>query len=343
MEREEAAKTGYDLISYAKYPPIQDYLKQANGQLLEAAALRYQKMLEDIGLTSGKVFCMAHVNLVLFFALLTRLRELMPELEFTGDYNDAIILEARATKDLAEIEEIRKMGRITVGVVQRVQDHLASHKVENETLIKEDGTPLTIGDVKSLINLWLAEAGAENPEATIFAIGRDGGIPHSAGTPEDPIQLGKSIVFDIFPCQGGGGYFYDFTRTWCLGYAPPEKFKKLTTRSSRSTIRSFPSSNWVKTLPNIRIVPVNYLKKWVMPPSAKIQPLKKAISMVLATVSDWTCTKNPGSGEKKTLPIVCGSVQSSLSNPDFTTQAKVMAFALKTVGTYRRRQFPEIC
>ncbi len=67
MEREEAAKTGYDLISYAKYPPIQDYLKQANGQLLEAAALRYQKMLEDIGLTSGKVFCMAHVNLVLFF------------------------------------------------------------------------------------------------------------------------------------------------------------------------------------------------------------------------------------------------------------------------------------
>ena len=221
MEREEAAKTGYNLISYAKYP-IQDFMKQANGQLLEAAALRYQKMLEDIGLTSGKVFLYGTREFGPFFALLTRLRELMPELEFTGDYNDAIILEARATKDPAEIEEIRKMGRITVGVVQRVQDYLASHKVENETLIKEDGTALRIGDVKSLINLWLAEAGAENPEATIFAIGRDGGIPHSTGTPEDPIQLGKSIVFDIFPCQGGGGYFYDFTRTWCLGYAPEE-------------------------------------------------------------------------------------------------------------------------
>jgi Xaa-Pro aminopeptidase len=29
-------------------------------------------------------------------------------------------------------------------------------------------------------------------------------------------------VFDIFPCQTGGGYFHDFTRTWCLGYAPDE-------------------------------------------------------------------------------------------------------------------------
>jgi Xaa-Pro aminopeptidase len=64
--------------------------------------------------------------------------------------------------------------------------------------------------------------GAENPEGTIFAIGRDGGIPHSAGTDSDVIQLGKPIVFDIFPCQKGGGYFYDHTRTWCLGYAPDE-------------------------------------------------------------------------------------------------------------------------
>jgi Xaa-Pro aminopeptidase len=34
--------------------------------------------------------------------------------------------------------------------------------------------------------------------------------------------LGQTIVFDIFPCEKGSGYFYDFTRTWCLGYAPEE-------------------------------------------------------------------------------------------------------------------------
>jgi Xaa-Pro aminopeptidase len=36
------------------------------------------------------------------------------------------------------------------------------------------------------------------------------------------VLLGKSIVFDLFPRELGGGYFHDMTRTFCLGYAPPE-------------------------------------------------------------------------------------------------------------------------
>jgi len=221
MEREEAAKTGFELISYSQYP-LSEYLKMTDGNQLAANALRYKKMLEDIGLTKGQVLLYGSREFGPFYSLIRELEDLLPGIQFKGDYGDAIILETRATKDPSEIEEIRKMGLITTGVVKRVEDFLSEHKVIDDTLLKEDGSPLTIGDVKSLINLWLAEAGAENPEATIFAIGRDGGIPHSSGTPSDIIQLGKSIVFDIFPCQAGGGYFYDFTRTWCLGYAPDE-------------------------------------------------------------------------------------------------------------------------
>ena len=88
--------------------------------------------------------------------------------------------------------------------------------------MKIDGEPLTIGNVKHKINLWLSERGAENPEDTIFAIGHDAGVPHSSGNPTDPLKLGQTIVFDIYPCEAGGGYFYDFTRTWCLGYAPDD-------------------------------------------------------------------------------------------------------------------------
>ncbi len=77
-----------------------------------------------------------------------------------------------------------------------------------------------IGDIKKMINLWLAEFGVENPEGTIFAIGSDAGVPHSSGNAKDLLSLGQTIIFDIFPCEAGGGYFYDFTRTWCLGYAP---------------------------------------------------------------------------------------------------------------------------
>ena len=41
-------------------------------------------------------------------------------------------------------------------------------------------------------------------------------------TPTDLMKLGQTIVFDIYPAEAGGGYYYDFTRTWSLGYATPE-------------------------------------------------------------------------------------------------------------------------
>ena len=218
MERDEAAKTGYELLSYAKFP-ITDYLEKAQGDLLEASANRFADILKAIGLVRGKVLLYGVVEFGQQFALMKRLQELMPELQLSGDFDGSILLEARATKSTDEIARIRHMGQVTTGVVKRTQDFLTGHKVQDETLVKDDGSPLTIGDVKSLINLWLAEAGAENPEDTIFAIGRDAGVPHSSGTLTDPIKLGKTIVFDIYPCEAGGGYFYDFTRTWCLGYA----------------------------------------------------------------------------------------------------------------------------
>lgn len=221
MERDEAAKTGYKLLSYANYPPG-EYLKMAKGDQLEASALRYKQILTDSGITSGRVMLYGVREFGPFYSLVTRLQELLPELSFSGDVSDSIVLEARATKSEDELENIRNMGRTTTRVVGNTRDLLASQRVKDGTLVKADGSPVTIGDVKSQINLWLAEYGAENPEGTIFAIGRDGGVPHSSGTASDPIQLGKAIVFDIFPCQAGGGYYYDLTRTWCLGWAPDE-------------------------------------------------------------------------------------------------------------------------
>ena len=156
--------------------------------------------------------------------LIMDLAKLIPEIEFIGESGmDSILPYAMETKEDVEIARIRRMGAVTTAVVGMVADYLTSCEVrEDEVLLKEDGHPLTIGDVKGKIALWLAERGAADVEGTIFAMGRDAGIPHSMGAPEDLITLGKTIVFDIFPTERGGGYFYDFTRTWSLGYATPE-------------------------------------------------------------------------------------------------------------------------
>lgn len=219
MEREEAAKTGLQTLNYSKFP-LKERLQLAEGDRLTAHALLYKQIFEKIGLTHGKVLVYGRSDVGKHHALLTRLKALLPEVRFEGDLEDTVLLQAMATKEADEIECIREMGELVVSVVARVAAYLTSHQVVNDVLTKLDGTPLLVGEVKRQINLWLAESGAENPEDTIFAIGRDAGVPHSSGTPTDPLRLGQTIVFDIFPCEKGGGYFYDFTRTWCLGYAP---------------------------------------------------------------------------------------------------------------------------
>lgn len=221
MEREEAAKTGLVTKNLSDYKLL-ELLKQTNGDFLKALVLRYKQMLIEFGVTSGRVALYGKTDIGGAYAQFKELQELMPEITFVGELDNSMLLEAMATKDDAEVEHIRQVGKITIEVVGRVAEYLTSLPVEIDTLIKADGKPLTIGNVKQKINLWLAEAGAENPEDTIFAIGRDAGVPHSSGTATDHIRLGQTIVFDIFPCEAGGGYFYDFTRTWCLGYAPDD-------------------------------------------------------------------------------------------------------------------------
>jgi Xaa-Pro aminopeptidase len=219
MEREEAARTSLPTRSLADYH-YEELLKETQGDIVQALVLRYQKMLADLGITSGRMALSGKIDAGYAYAVFAGLRRAMPGLELVGEVDDSVLLQAMATKDAQEVERIRRMGQVTTAVVGQVADYLSTSRVKDDVLVRGDGQPLTIRDIKNRINLWLAERGAENPEGTIFAIGHDAGVPHSAGNPADVLRLGQTIVFDIYPCEAGGGYFYDFTRTWCLGYAP---------------------------------------------------------------------------------------------------------------------------
>ncbi len=221
MERDEAARTGLETRNLGDYKFL-ELLQQADGDYAAAYAARYQAMLVDMGVTGGRLAIYGRQDSGTAYAIFSALQKRMPALEIIGEIGDTLLLQAMFTKDTAEVERIRRMGKITTSVVGQVAEFLTSHAVKEEVLVKADGQPLTIGEVKLKIDLWLAERGAANPEGTIFAIGADAGVPHSTGKASDLLRLGQTIVFDIYPCERGGGYFYDFTRTWCLGYAPDE-------------------------------------------------------------------------------------------------------------------------
>jgi Xaa-Pro aminopeptidase len=221
MERGEAARSGLKLKNIAEYH-FEELLKQYEGDQLRATVKRYHRMLDDAGVTSGNVALYGRAEIGSNFAIFSALQQELTAINLVGEIGTSAMMMARLTKDEHEIARILNMGKITTQVVGQVAEFISAHKAKNGVLVKSDGEPLTIGEVKARINLWLSELGAENPEGTIFSIGHDAGVPHSTGNAGDLLRLGQTIVFDIFPCEAGGGYFYDFTRTWCLGQAPDD-------------------------------------------------------------------------------------------------------------------------
>jgi Xaa-Pro aminopeptidase len=221
MERDEAARTGLRLSSLNDYDQLA-MLVEAGGDYNLAGSMLLRRILEDHEVR-GRVGLYGKVEIGSQYGVLQLTDEAMPDVEFVGESGQTSTLaRARTTKGEEEVERIRAVGRITTAVVGDVAEFLTSHDVRDGVLITQDGEPLTVGEVKRRINLWLAIRGAENREDTIFAIGADAGVPHSAGTSEDRIELGKTIIFDIFPAEFGGGYCYDMTRTWCLDHATDE-------------------------------------------------------------------------------------------------------------------------
>jgi len=221
MERDEAASTGLQIKNLDDYDPLK-LLEEAGGDPIQASAMLLQRIFKEFEVR-GRVGLYGKTEIGPHYATLHLVGETLPEVELVGEASSrSVLTKARTTKDEDEIARIRKVGEITSTVVADVAGFLTSHQVKDGVLVDRQGEALTVGEVKRRINLWLAMRGAENPEGTIFAIGRDAGVPHSAGTDDDLIPIGKPIVFDIYPCEAGGGYFHDFTRTWCLGYAPDE-------------------------------------------------------------------------------------------------------------------------
>jgi Xaa-Pro aminopeptidase len=224
MERDEAARSGLRVELLENFH-ILDLVRENNGDWLRATARQYGQMLAAAGVAQGTIAAYGQADMGSAYELLTAIDELHPQYRIVGEFGPgrSLMMRSRATKDAAEAKRIRAVGRKTMQVVAATEEFLTSHRAKNGYLVKQDGHRLTVGDVKAHIRQELTRLNiVDREDGTIFAIGRDAGVPHSRGRDRDPIALGKTIVYDIFPAEPGGGYFFDFTRTWCLGYASDE-------------------------------------------------------------------------------------------------------------------------
>ena len=208
MERDEAAATGLKtrLIHDFGYDAI---FKAAPNQV-EAYATFFDAVLRDVA--SGKrISFVGDVPFHLYYGIALAM-ESRGWSVYKSDGEDLAQL-ARKRKEAWEIEMIASVGSRTEAVVERVRRTLRQWK---------PGDGLTLGHLKQLVSAEIARLGMVEDHETILSQGRDAGIPHSRGDASADVRPSVPIVIDIFPSDRDSGYFFDLTRTFCVGPIPAE-------------------------------------------------------------------------------------------------------------------------
>ncbi len=220
LERENAEATGIPTRLWNDFP-FSRYLREAEGELLVARIAQWRDIFAayEVG---GRIGFYGMADMGFAYRFLTALASALPDIEVVGEAPPNLFSQARETKDAGELAAMRAVGKATTAVIANVFDFLSSHKAKGRELVKADGEPLTIGDVKAFIRLELVRRNLEEVHENIFSQGRDAGVPHNAGQRDMPLRLGETIIFDIFPRDRATGYFHDITRTFFLGHAPDD-------------------------------------------------------------------------------------------------------------------------
>jgi Xaa-Pro aminopeptidase len=219
MERDEAAATGlatrlvhdfdYDRIFKSAPNPV-----AANGEF-------FDRVLRDVGAGPAVAFA-GNLPIHLYLGIADELqRRGWNVVRSTGD---DIVQLARKRKEPWEIDAIASVGARTEQVVDRVREVLRASVVDDGRVLHR-GEVLTLGFLKQLVSAEIARLGMVEDHDTILSQGRDAAVPHSRGDAGAVVRPSVPIVLDIFPLDRESGYFFDTTRTFCVGPVPEELAK----------------------------------------------------------------------------------------------------------------------
>jgi Xaa-Pro aminopeptidase len=206
MERGEAAATGLSVRLAHEFDHERIFRSAPNAT--EAYAELFTNILRDLGAESSIAF-FGNAPLHLYLGLAEGMERRGWRVHRAN--GEDLIQLARKRKEPWEIEAIRSVGERTEQVVDGVR-----------VLLREARPGLKLGDLKTFVSSEIARLGLVEDHETILSQGRDAGVPHSRGDAAALVRPSKPIVLDIFPADRSNGYFFDLTRTFCIGAIPDE-------------------------------------------------------------------------------------------------------------------------
>jgi Xaa-Pro aminopeptidase len=130
----------------------------------------------------------------------------------------------RKTKGPDQLAAVRRAAAGTVAAYRAVAEALAAARGRGGGEpapgddLRSNGEPLTVGRLRRLIAVTLAQHGLEQPAGNIVAPGGEAAVPHSAGRNERVLRAGEALVVDLYPMAAP--CFADCTRTFCVGEPP---------------------------------------------------------------------------------------------------------------------------
>lgn len=216
MEREEAAATG--LATRLVHDFGYDAIFKSASDPVAAYASFFDRVLREFGVKESAAF-IGSLPFPLYLGIVEGLEEKGWKVH-RGNGEDLVQL-ARKRKEAWEIEMIASVGARTEAVVERVRRMLRQSTIEGDQLLC-DGDVLTLGHLKRAVSREISRLGMIEDHETILSQGRDAGIPHSRGDAGAKVRPSVPIVIDIFPSDRESGYFFDLTRTFCVGAVPAE-------------------------------------------------------------------------------------------------------------------------
>jgi Xaa-Pro aminopeptidase len=134
--------------------------------------------------------------------------------------------EARETKDRIELQAIRKASQATEATFRKVFDVIQNCEIGPKRRLLHNGSPLTVGYLKQVIEHSLVDNTSENSEESIVAGGKRSADYHYLGQRRDILRAHQPIIIDIFPRRIEERYHADITRTVVRGTVS-KKLQKL--------------------------------------------------------------------------------------------------------------------